>query len=321
MSSLRDSDPGPPAQQASILKSTEPTKMPIMKSEAEVLLSQISTNISEFYVKMSGANAETKTSCLSAVSQILHQLGCLVATKLSSSDVSIKSNIYNLYFNDEELSMSQDEESVLSMSQDEETVLSTSHDEETVQSKSNNSMSENGFSTLLSTISSVAPSNIYDRKKAARKRSKRRRKKICPELYSIWSNAATIVTPVINSMQSTSSFPCVEWKSVNKSFLTNIPTPSSIPIHGCSPNPDDYKDVYKPSDYGGMQNVGSKFTSEFPFGKALGFLTSAGLINVPDEVFHGYIFDAQQGWILHARYPEDQERVKKVKKMERRKRG
>ena len=183
-----------------------------MKSEIEVLMSQISTNISEVYVKMSEVDAEAKSSCLSAVSKILHQLGCLVATKLSSSDISIKSNSYQLYYDDEE--------TVLSMSEDEETVLSTSEDKESVQSMSEGKMisnlqSKDEFSKLLSTISSVAPSLIYDRRKAMRKRRKRSNKKICPELLSIWSNAATIVSPATSSTQSaTSYFPTYDYSGI-----------------------------------------------------------------------------------------------------------
>ena len=169
---------------------------------------------------------------------------------------------------------------------------------------SSNSMSEDSFSTLLSTISSVAPSLIYDRKKAMRKRRKRSYKKICPELLPIWSNAATIVSPVVNTNRSaTSHFPSVDWKSVNKRFLSNIPLPSSLPIYGCSINPDDYEDVYERSDYGGLMNKGSKFTGDFPFGSELGFLTDAGPVNVPEEVFHGYVFQPGQGWLLHAEFP------------------
>ena len=232
------------------------------------------------------------------------------------------------------LSISQDEETVLSMSQDEGTVLSMSRSNAKMISKSEDDFSvaksEDDFSTLLSTISSLAPSLVYDRKKAMRKRRNRKKKMICPELYSIWSNAATILTPVSSSMQSvttstTSLHPTVDWPSVNKRFLNNIPTPVSIPIHGCFPNSEDYEDVFVKNDYGGMQNIGSKFVQEFPFGSSLGFLTDAGPVNVPEEVFHGYIFQPGQGWLLHAEFPQRAQHPKKEKlvtnRARRRRRG
>ena len=68
-----------------------------------------------------------------------------------------------------------------------------------------------------------------------------------------------------------------------------------------------------------MRNIGSKFTREFPFGKALGFLTDAGPVDVPDEVFHGYVFQPGQGWLLHATFSGIQEKDKP--KMKRRKKN
>ena len=63
--------------------------------------------------------------------------------------------------------------------------------------------------------------------------------------------------------------------------------------------------------------MGSKFTQEFPFGSDLGFLTDAGPIIVPDQVFHGYKYDASQGWILHAKFPEKEVQRKQRTKIER----
>ena len=105
--------------------------MPIMKSEIEVLLSQVSSNISEVFVKMSAdVNAETKSACLSRVSHILHQLGSLVATKLSSNNISSDQscNFYKLYY--------EEEENVLTNSSDEEeNVLTNSRKDERVKDK------------------------------------------------------------------------------------------------------------------------------------------------------------------------------------------
>ena len=96
----------------------------------------MSSNISEVLVKMSAADEETKSTCLAAVSKILNQLGCLVATKLSSSDPSYKSSFYNLYYDDDESvhsNSSEEEESVHSnSSEEEENVHSNAIDEKDV---------------------------------------------------------------------------------------------------------------------------------------------------------------------------------------------
>ena len=300
VSSQRDSDPGPPPSRR-VFKSTEPTTMLIMKSEIEVLLSQVSSNLTDIHVKMSNAEQQQKDECLAAVEKILQQLGCLVRTKLSSScDVSNKSSFYNLYYDDEESvhsNFSEEEESVHSNSKDEKEVFITE---------------------MVSFIKSSAPSYIYDARRMKAKRRRKMKKRVHPELRNLWDNASTILSPipVNNAKQSATLYPRVDWKCVNKRFLSNIPLPSSLPLHGCSPNPDDYKDEFYQNDYGGMQNLGSKFDREFPFGTALGFLTDAGPINVPDEIFHGHSYQPGQGWLLHAEYPE------KVKeRMKRRQRG
>ena len=98
-----------------------------MKSEIEVLLSQVSSNLTDIHVKMSNAEQQQKDECLAAVEKILQQLGCLVRTKLSSScDVSNKSSFYNLYYDDEESvhsNSSEEEENVHSNAIDEKDVF------------------------------------------------------------------------------------------------------------------------------------------------------------------------------------------------------
>ena len=248
---------------------------------------------------------------------------------------------YNIYYDDEEqlLSSTRIEEELpkstrieeelpkSAVMKDEESMITTNMmDKESMITPRSASGAEIDLtiSTVLAAISSIAPSSIYDKKRAMRKRRKRMKTMICPELLPIWSHAATIVTPANNAVQSvTNSYPTVDWKSVNKRFLTNIPSPVPLPVLGCSQDPADYEDVYQKNDYGGMQNLGSKFTREFPFGSALGYLTDAGAVRVPDDVFHGYVFEVGQGWILHADFPRKPElqnrRKKEVVRRKRRK--
>ena len=117
----------------------------------------------------------------------------------------------------------------------------------------------------------------------------------------------------------------VDWSTVNKRFVANIPTPTPQPCHGCSEDPQFYETMYERSDYGNMMNIGSKFTSDFPFGSVLGFLTDAGPISVPDHVFHGHVYDARHGWILHAEIQERKDvpkhRTERTRMKEGRRRG
>ena len=92
------------------------------------------------------------------------------------------------------------------------------------------------FSNLPSTISSVAPFSIYDQDKAKRRRRKRSKKMICPELMSIWRNAATILSPVNITKKSitTSSY----------HMTVGLSTPIPLPIHGFFEDADGYKTKY-----------------------------------------------------------------------------
>ena len=165
---------------------------------------------------------------------------------------------------------------------------------------------DHAIANILSTISRVAPNLSYNARKAKAMRMTRKMKRMCPELRTMWSNATTIFSsPMQKSLSTTDpsdSFPTVDWTSVNKRFLSNVPAPVSLPIHGCFQNPEDYENQYVRSDYGTYENKGSKFTNEFPFGSILGFHTDAGPIQVPDQVIHGHVYDERQGWILHASY-------------------
>ena len=173
------------------------------------------------------------------------------------------------------------------------------------------------FPNLLSTISSLAPSLIYDRRKAMRKRKRRVQKMVHPELRSIWTNTAFITNPVNVPTTLSVKYPKVDWMSVNKRFLSNVPSPSFQPVMGCSSDPTFYEDEYERNDYGYHHNLGSKFSKPHPFGAALGYLTDAGAIGIPDCVYHGHVYDAvSQGWILHASFEEGPTTQKK--KMEER---
>ena len=135
------------------------------------------------------------------------------------------------------------------------------------------------------------------------------RKFVHSELFQIWKNVSDIVQPSAPATESDNNllFPQVEWINVNKRFINNIPTPTLQPVLGCSEDPSFYEDVHKRSDYGYHRNLGVKFTKPNPFGAISGYLTDAGVITVPNDVFHGYVYQEGVGWILHAEFGEEKD--------------
>ena len=97
---------------------------------------------------------------------------------------------------------------------------------------------------MSASIKTIAPELQYSSVKVRRKRRKAKLRKVHPELRRMWVNADTIVTPVYSKVPPTPSklFSTIDWSQVNKQFLSNVPTPSAQPVHGCSPDEELYKD-------------------------------------------------------------------------------
>ena len=171
------------------------------------------------------------------------------------------------------------------------------------------------MSKLLTAMKSLAPNSIFLAEKSKKRRKRKLMKKVHPELRVVWQNFGNIFPSQSDDDKESSIYPQINWSVVNKCFLSNYPSPSPQPIHGCSESPEFYQDVMHRSDYGYMTNLGSKFSKEFPFGSSLGYKTSAGAVAVSCNVFHGHVYDPIQGWILHAKFPEK----RKTQEMERKK--
>ena len=142
------------------------------------------------------------------------------------------------------------------------------------------------------------------------------------ELFQIWRNVFDIVQPPVSNIKDNSNihYPTVDWSSVNKRFLSNIPVPTPQPCHGCSEDPAFYETVYERTDYGHRQNMGSKFSKPNPFGVVSGYITDAGVIAVPNEVFHGHVYQDGVGFVLHAEFEGKKvEKMTQKKKLMRRK--
>ena len=142
------------------------------------------------------------------------------------------------------------------------------------------------------------------------------------ELFHIWNNVSDIVQPSAPSTKHTTNlqYPTVNWSTINKRFLQNIPVPTLQPILGCSSDPSFYQDVHERSDYGYHRNLGSKFTKPNPFGSISGYLTNLGVIPVPEEVFHGHVYEDGVGFVLYAEFQEKKVKEKKEQTQRKKKR-
>ena len=87
-------------------------------------------------------------------------------------------------------------------------------------------------------------------KKRGQRRKAREASKIVPkEFVTLWREMS--VEPVIS--ETPSPYPEVDRSCLNSRFITNIPSPSKIPKHGCSQDPDFYEfkklGPYEPSGF------------------------------------------------------------------------
>ena len=89
-------------------------------------------------------------------------------------------------------------------------------------------------SKILHSIRSLAPIMIYSRSKSQRSRIRRMKKMIHSELFQVWRNVFDIVQPPVSNIKDNSNihYPTVDWSSINKRFLSNVPSPVSLPVHG-----------------------------------------------------------------------------------------
>ena len=160
----------------------------------------------------------------------------------------------------------------------------------------------------------------FPAKNSKRRKARKMRRLLHPELFSIWYYSSQLLSDVSKKTAPLPSYPEVDWSCVNKRFLTNVPNPVQYPVHGCSEDQDFYETKYVSCDFGGMTSRGSAFTRDAPFGSLPGYRTICGVISVPSgNVFHGYTWLENQGWVLHATMPTRS--AKKTRRIEKMKRG
>ena len=171
------------------------------------------------------------------------------------------------------------------------------------------------MTNLLTAIQALAPNSIYNMRKAKRMRMKKMKRRICPELRTIWTNVSAILSPSQKSTTTSSQYPCVDWTVVNKRFISNIPSPSPQPVHSCSQDEAIYHDKTYFEAGGTRQVVKATFTKPNPFGTIPGYLTNQGVIAVPlDNSFHGYTWIEKEGWVLDAKYPLQKKMMRRMKR-------
>merc|ERR1719282_738829 len=185
--------------------------------------------------------------------------------------------------------------------------------------------------SVLQVIDLVAPNNVYNRGKSGRRNRKNAKKRfkaaVTPHLFTMWQNAEDIVPPMervakhytvarpVMEVVTPVPYPKVDWSCVNSRFIKNLPSPGKFPIHGCSQDPDLYEielDCYGNTKFNDVPN---------PFGSAYGYQTSEGIVCVPEEAHHGYVWQVDQ-WVLHANLPtQPRHEHKRRREAQRGKRG
>ena len=114
---------------------------------------------------------------------------------------------------------------------------------------------------------------------------------------------------VIHSAQV--AIPMVDFQTVKPHLHRKLPKPESVPVQACSIDPTFYTSCtecvntrskgFQPERHPGSA---PPFELSFPFGASPGFVTSLGVIAVPEEPIGGYVYDGGSGentkWRLHA---------------------
>ena len=163
---------------------------------------------------------------------------------------------------------------------------------------------------LFSTISHVAPKNIYQKRRNSmrRKRQRRRRKKMAaanvePELRTLYLNLVGVLPatdPVLSPPPTPTTLPKINLSSVNKQMLRRLPDVVYLPVLSCSPDPAFYERNL-PCRVLDNHYV-SAFGRDSPFGKLPAIQTDLGPIPPPTDPCFGYVW-TEEGWRVKAERP------------------
>ena len=279
----------------------------IMEEQIEDTLVKVNVLMSQVSDSMSAVS--NVQQFLPVVSELLLKLQRVVSHQICADNV-VSSENQELWWDSTTEMVTYSEDNINDC---DSSILSTS---ESLFSTSVTSLADEGniFIKNISTfLSKAAPSGIFSRRKSKRRRVKKMRRLVHPDLYNIWYFSSQITAPpdVKSQPVSVPPYPEVDWTNVNKRFLGNIPNPSFFPIHGCSEDPTHYEPTYVSHN----NFITAEFERPCPFGQAYGYLTEGGVIAVPDQVHHGYIWSVSDSgvgqWVLSLQsrqIPKKQER-------------
>ena len=167
-------------------------------------------------------------------------------------------------------------------------------------------------STLVSTISEIAPRGFYKRRKNSMKRKRNRKKRkrmfvsaVDPEFHSLYDNVGDLfVQSSAESKVPPSNLPTINLGNINRTMLRRLPEVVDVPIISVSEKPEFYTKI--------VGNAVTRTTS-IPFtqfdrpggcchGKLPAILTDIGPIPPPTESQYGYVY-VDGGWKVKAECP------------------
>ena len=105
----------------------------------------------------------------------------------------------------------------------------------------------------------------------------------------------------------------VDFSKVKPHLHRKLPKPESVSVQACSIDPTLYTSCticvnarsqgFRDAEHG-YRACAPPFELPFPFGALPGFVTSLGVVAVPEEPIGGYVYDGGSGeatkWRLHA---------------------
>ena len=158
---------------------------------------------------------------------------------------------------------------------------------------------------VLKFLSTSCPASRYN----FNWREERMRKMLPPDLFTLWMNFDLLTSDLKDPQDDVKCsppvirYPTIDITKCNIRSIANVPTPQKHPIHGCSDDPNFYNKIVRgEGDESHKQFI--KFNRHGPFGVAYGYRTNLGIVPVPDEPVHGYVWQ-DDGWVLCAVHPPD----------------
>ena len=102
-------------------------------------------------------------------------------------------------------------------------------------------------------------------------------------------------------------YPQVDWEDLARPTWKDrvgLPTPVSLPILGCSRDPEFYNFTKEQNCLGQTVSVPPAFVKKEPFGQLQGYMTNLGPVRMPTCSINGHVFDTKVGtWVIAASTP------------------